>query len=81
MFCPNCKGKLVLTDSELLSQDLQGGDYYTHQCESCKTYWHLHIHGDGIDLISTKHNQTVASNKIINDLKIELSERVFWLER
>lgn len=81
MFCPNCAGELQLADTEkLISQDLWGGDYYTHQCLGCKTYWHLHISSGNVTLISTKA-QEIASKKIVDDLKIELSERVFRLEK
>lgn len=76
MFCSNCAGNLKAVD-EILSQDLQGGDYYTHFCKKCDTYWHLHMAGDEVVLISTNTKQFIASRKIIDDLKIELSERVF----
>lgn len=80
MFCPNCKGKLEVVDTEkLLSQDLMGGDYYTHQCPSCNTYWHLHVHSGNVDLISTDTKQFIASKKITKDLKTELENRVAQL--
>jgi len=79
MFCPNCANTLEAVD-KILSQDLQGGDYYTHFCSNCKTYWHLHIHGESVDLISTT-GQFIASKKIVDDLKIELGERLLKLEK
>ena len=78
MFCPNCRSGLLMVDnSKLLSQTSQA-EYWTHQCPICKTYWHLHLAGDDVVLIATKSDQ-IASVKIVDDLKIELSERVFKL--
>jgi len=82
MFCPNCSGKLKPVDTEkLISQDLIGGDYYTHYCQTCKTYWHLHIHSGNVDLISTGADQKIASKRVVNDLAVELGERLFKLEK
>jgi len=79
MFCPNCTGKLEPV-KDILSQNLDGGDFYTHYCKGCNTYWHLHIHGDSVDLISTRENPKL--NKALKDnLVIELSERIFQLEK
>ena len=81
MFCPNCAGELKPIDTEeLLSQDLWGGDYYTHQCLGCDTYWHLHIHSGNVDLISTKSDQ-IASRKIVKDLVTVLKEKATKLEK
>lgn len=81
MFCPNCAGNLQAVDTEvLLSQGLQYGDYFTHQCEVCLTYWHLHVHSGDVDLISTKSNQAIASKKITNDLAKELRKRADELD-
>lgn len=75
MFCPNCKGELQAVDTEeLLSQDLWGGDYYTHQCLGCGTYWHLHISDSNCVLIATNSDQ-IASKKIKTDLVKELRKR------
>ncbi len=79
MFCPNCRSELLAVDNDkLLSQTLDGGEYWTHQCSTCKTYWHLHLAGSEVVLIATKSDQ-IASIKIVDDLKIELSERLFKL--
>ena len=81
MFCPHDAGTLqAVATEDLISQDMQHGNFYTHQCQTCLTYWHLHISSDNIDLISTKLSQTIASNNIRNDLKTELSKRVTQLE-
>ena len=77
MFCPNCTSALKPVE-DILSRNLDGGDYWTHQCPICKTYWHLHLAGGDVVLIATKSDQ-IASVKIVDDLKIELSERVFKL--
>lgn len=80
MFCPNCKGKLEpVNTEELMSQDNWGGDYYTHQCLGCATYWHLHIHSGNVDLISTK-KQEIASKKIAEDLVTVLRDKADKLE-
>ena len=34
MFCPNCATKLQAVDTDFISQDLDGGDYYTHYCST-----------------------------------------------
>lgn len=79
MFCAY-DGFVLGLAKDLLSQDLNGGNYYTHYCSECNTYWHLHIHGDGVDLISTRADQRIA--KVIkNDLLIKLKERVSGLEK
>jgi len=81
MYCPNCGSQLKAVDTEeMLSQDLIGGDYYTHRCLQCKTYWHLHIHSGNVDLISTGVEQEVASKKITKDLAVELRNRADTLE-
>ena len=81
MFCPNCAGKLqAVATEELISQDNWGGDYYTHFCPTCPAYWHLHISGDTVNLISTK-SQEVASNKITKDLVTVLKEKATKLEK
>jgi len=81
MFCANCGNELQLvSDNLLLSEDRQGGDYYTHYCSFCPVYWHLHIHGGGVDLISTHQDQEVASNRITEGLVGELKKRVAKLE-
>ena len=75
MFCPNCTSKLEAVDTEkLLSQDLGGGDYYTHQCPNCKTYWHTHLNSDEVVLIAT--TQDTFARKVKEDLIAELSVRV-----
>lgn len=82
MFCPNCAGGLqAVATEELISQDLDGADYYTHHCSTCGTYWHLHLHGGGVDLISTKGNQFIASKSIRDNLLVELQNRVSELEK
>ena len=81
MFCPNCASKLEPVDTEkLMSQDNWGGDYYTHYCSGCPAYWHLHISGDTVNLISTK-SQEIASNKITEDLVTILKEKATKLEK
>ena len=81
MFCPNCASKLKPIDTkELISQDNWGGDYYTHYCPTCPAYWHLHISGDTVSLISTK-SQEVASKKITKDLVTVLKEKATKLEK
>lgn len=79
MFCANC-GQALEPVEDILSQDLDGGDYYTHHCEGCDTYWHLHIHGGGVDLISTR-NKPELNEAIKDNLLIELKQRVSDLER
>ncbi len=79
MFCPNCASELQTVD-EILSQDNWGGDYYTHSCPVCPAYWHLHISGDAVTLLSTK-SQEVASNKITKDLVTVLKEKATKLEK
>ncbi len=75
MFCPNCASALEPLDTkELISRDNWGGDYYTHYCSICPAYWHLHISGDTINLISTK-SQEIASKKIVKDLVTVLKEK------
>jgi len=78
MFCPNCKKKLVPVDNERLLSATSMAEYFTHQCAGCKTYWHLHLAGDDVVLVATKSDQ-IASTKIRDDLKIELSERIVKL--
>ena len=78
MFCPNCASELKPVE-ELISQDNWGGDYYTHYCSICPTYWHLHISGDTVNLIFTK-SQEIASKKITQDLAIVLKEKATKLE-
>ena len=80
IFCANC-GQALETVDDILSQDLDGGDYYTHYCPGCKTYWHLHIHGGGVDLISTRSEQQIASKSIKDNLLLELKNRVSKLEK
>lgn len=78
MFCPHCKGNLqAVDDARLLSQTSQA-EYWTHQCPLCNTYWHLHLADDKVVLIATETDQ-VASIRIKDDLKIELSERILKL--
>ena len=79
MFCPNCASKLKPVE-EILSQDNWGGDYYTHVCSTCPAYWHLHISGDTVNLISTK-SQEIASKKIVRDLVTVLKEKATKLEK
>ncbi len=79
MFCPNCANELQAVD-EILSQDNWDGDYYTHYCSICPAYWHLHISGSEVNLISTK-SQEVASNKITKDLVTALKDKVTKLEK
>ena len=71
----------IVSDELLLSEDLQGGDYYTHYCSVCPAYWHLHIHGGGVDLISTHMNQEIASKRISDELLAKLKEKVGKLEK
>ena len=78
MFCPNCKGAIVPADNERLLSATPMAEYWTHQCTGCKTYWHLHLAGDDVVLVATKSDQ-IASTKIVDDLKIELSERIVKL--
>lgn len=80
MYCPNCRRALKPVN-EVLSKDLLNGDYFTHYCSGCTTYWHLHIHGDSQVVLIATTGEQVASNKIINDLKFELSEYLLRLER
>jgi len=81
MYCPNCAGNLEAADNEkILSQDNWGGDYWTHFCSKCKTYWHLHLSGSEVVLMATKQEQP-ASIRIVDDLKVELGERLYILER
>ena len=77
MFCPNCAGELApVAPEEFVSEDLWGGDYYTHFCPVCPAYWHLHINGDGgVDLISTGSNQEVSNKKITKDLVTVLRDK------
>lgn len=79
MFCPNCASELEPVE-EILSQDNWGGDYYTHYCSVCPAYWHLHIGGDNVTLISTK-GQEVVSNKITKDLVAVLKAKATKLEK
>ena len=79
MFFPNCS-EVLKPVKNILSQDLNGGDYYTHHCSRCNTYWHLHLYGDSVDLISTRENPEI--NKAVKDgLLIELKKRVSALEK
>lgn len=80
MFCANC-GQALEPVEDILSQDLDGGDYYTHHCSGCNTYWHLHLHGSGVDLISTRANQFIASKSIKENLLLELQNRISELEK
>lgn len=80
MFCANCGQALEPVD-DILSQDLDGGDYYTHHCSGCDTYWHLHLHGGGVNLISTGGDQEITNKNIKDNLVLELKERVVELEK
>ncbi len=78
MYCPNCSEALVDAPN-LLSQDKWGGDYYSHYCNLCKTYWHLHLSGEGVSLISTEESG-IASKEVKENLVTELKARVAKLE-
>lgn len=75
MYCPNDAGKLVAVDNDRLLSQTSQADYFTHQCSTCKTYWHLHLTGSDVVLIATKTDQ-VAIVKIVSDLKTVLVDRV-----
>lgn len=75
MFCPNDAGKLVAVDNDKLLSQTSQAEYWTHQCSTCKTYWHLHLNGDDVVLVATKSDQ-IASKQIKTDLKTVLSDRV-----
>lgn len=74
MYCPNCSNPISLID-EMLSVDLDGGDYYTHHCSVCPAYWHLHTYQDTVTLISTEQNEDMAT-KVRANLSDELRARL-----
>ena len=74
MYCPNDAGKLVAVDNDKLLSQTSQAEYWTHQCPTCKIYWHLHLSGSEVVLIATK-SDTFAS-KVKGDLKIVFSDRL-----
>ena len=82
-YCATCGSEVqIVTDAQLLSEDLWGGDYYTHYCSVCPAYWHLHLHRDGsVSLISTGADQEIASKRISDELLIKLKAKVSNLEK
>ena len=78
MFCPNCANELQAVDTDFISQDNWGGDYYTHHCSTCPAYWHLHISSGDVVLIETKA-QEIASKRIVKDLVTVLKQKATQL--
>lgn len=82
MYCATCGNELqIVTNDMLLSEDLWGGDYYTHYCSVCPAYWHLHIHGDGNCVLIATNSDQIASKRISDELLAKLKEKVAKLEK
>jgi hypothetical protein len=77
-YCPNCTQKLVLAD-EFLSEDLKQMDYYSHYCERCKAFWHLHINKNKVTLSAS--DDVNVGRQMSDNLLVDLKDRLAVMER
>jgi hypothetical protein len=77
MFCPNCGQPLTLYSAPL-SKDSNRGDWYTHECKTCKSFWHVHLTGGHISAIATDQAGVFAI-QVKDNLKTELQARIATL--